>query len=119
MKHAGGDRYFLSVGTRKANERDRMCPIAGRIHKSNTQKYTVHCDNQVMVQGCWDSVCQQCNKNLYYQIQNKRIIKCGWYKKYSFSSSFFFSILPKAVSEATRGRRLHYLLTHLTLYLLF
>lgn len=42
---------FMSTGTRKANERDRTCPIAERVHKSNTQKYTIFFDTQVMMQG--------------------------------------------------------------------
>ena len=56
-KPAGQDRFYIAVGYRKANDKDRMCPIAGRVHKSNTQKYTVYCDTQVMMQGCWYVFC--------------------------------------------------------------
>eukprot|EP00946_MAST-07B_sp_MAST-7B-sp1_P004343 g4343.t1 len=77
-KPAGQDRFYVAVGYRKANERDRTCPIAGRCHKSNTQKYTVFVDTQVMQQGCWDSVCQETGKHIYYQIQGNKVVNCGW-----------------------------------------
>ena len=77
-KPAGQDKFYLAVGYRKANERDRTCPIANRVHKSNTQKYTVFVDTQVMQQGCWDSVCQESCKHVYYQIQGNKVVNCGW-----------------------------------------
>jgi len=55
-----------------------MCPIAGRVHKSNTQKYTIYIDTQVMQQGCWDSACQETGKHVYYQIQGNKVVNCGW-----------------------------------------
>ena len=77
-KAAGQDKFFLAVGYRKANDKDKLCPIAGRVHKSNTQKYTVFIDTQVMQQGCWDSACQETGKHVYYQIQGSTVINCGW-----------------------------------------
>jgi hypothetical protein len=77
-KPAGQDRFYCAVGYRKANERDRTCPIAGRCHKSNTQKYTVFVDTQVMMQGCWDSACQETGRHVYYQIQGNKVVNCGW-----------------------------------------
>lgn len=78
MKPCGGNRMFASVGTRRPNEADRTCPIAGRVHKSNTQKYTIYFDTQVMMQGCWDSACQATNKHVFYQIQEGKVVKVGW-----------------------------------------
>lgn len=78
LKPAGGNRMFVAVGTRKPNTADKTCPIAGRVHKSNTQKYTIYFDTQVMMQGCWDSVCQAQNKNVFYQIQDGKVVKIGW-----------------------------------------
>jgi len=77
-KMAGASKMFVSVGTRKANERDRTCPIAGRVHKSNTQKYTIYFDTKVMMQGCWDGVCQATNRHVFYQIQDGRCVEVGW-----------------------------------------
>ena len=77
-KPAGQDRFYVAVGYRKANERDKTCPIAGRCHKSNTQKYTIFVDTQVMQQGCWDSACQETGKHIYYQIQGNKVVNCGW-----------------------------------------
>ena len=77
-KPAGQDRFYIAVGYRKANDKDRTCPIAGRIHKSNTQKYTVYCDTQVMMQGCWDGACQDTGKHVFYQIQGNKVVNCGW-----------------------------------------
>jgi len=68
-KPAGVNKLFVSTGTRKPNVADRTCPIAGRIHKSNTQKYTVYFDTLVMEQGCWDGCCQATNKHVYYAIK--------------------------------------------------
>lgn len=78
VKPVGGNKMFINVGTRKANERDRTCPIAGRVHKSNTQKYTVFFDTQVMMQGCWDGVCQATNRHVFYQIHEGKCVKVGW-----------------------------------------
>ena len=79
MKPAGVNKMFVSVGTRKANIQDKTCPIANRIHKSNTQKYTIYFDTLVMEQGCWDGVCQATNKHVYYQINaSGRCVKVGW-----------------------------------------
>mmetsp|Transcript_38852 Transcript_38852/g.39274 ORF Transcript_38852/g.39274 Transcript_38852/m.39274 type:complete len:226 (-) Transcript_38852:398-1075(-) len=77
-KPVGASKMFVNVGTRKPNERDRTCPIAGRVHKSNTQKYTIFFDTKVMMQSCWDGVCQSTNKHVFYQIQDGRCIKVGW-----------------------------------------
>mmetsp|Transcript_4424 Transcript_4424/g.5118 ORF Transcript_4424/g.5118 Transcript_4424/m.5118 type:complete len:373 (-) Transcript_4424:156-1274(-) len=77
-KPAGVSKMFISTGSRRANERDKTCPIAGRCHKSNTQKYTVFFDTSVMMQGCWDGVCQATNRHVYYQIREGRCIPCGW-----------------------------------------
>ena len=68
-KPAGVNKLFVSVGTRKPNTADKTCPIAGRVHKSNTQKYTIYFDTLVMEQGCWDGCCQATNKHVYYRIQ--------------------------------------------------
>ena len=68
-KPAGVNKLFVSVGTKKPNVADKTCPIAGRIHKSNTQKYTIYFDTLVMEQGCWDGCCQATNKHVYYQIR--------------------------------------------------
>jgi len=78
VKPVGGNKMFINVGTRKPNERDRTCPISGRVHKSNTQKYTVFFDTQVMMQGCWDGVCQATNRHVFYQIHEGKCLKVGW-----------------------------------------
>jgi len=78
VKPFGGNKMFVNVGTRKPNERDRTCPIAGRCHKSNTQKYTIFFDTQVMMQGCWDGVCQATNRHVFYQIHEGKCVKVGW-----------------------------------------
>jgi len=79
MKPAGVNKMYVSVGTRKPNEADKRCPIAGRVHKSNTQKYTIYFDTLVMEQGCWDGCCQATNKHMYYQIRDDgRCAKVGW-----------------------------------------
>jgi len=79
MKPAGVGKLFVSVGTRKPNTADKTCPIANRVHKSNTQKYTIFFDTLVMEQGCWDGCCQATNKHVYYQIrENGRCVKVGW-----------------------------------------
>jgi len=78
VKAAGGNKMFINVGTRKPNERDRTCPIAGRVHKSNTQKYTIFFDTKVMMQGCWDGCCQATNKHVFYQIHEGKCVKVGW-----------------------------------------
>jgi len=78
MKPAGGNRMYVNVGTSRPNEADRTCPIVGRIHKSNTQKYQIYFDTQVMMQGCWDGCCQATNKHVFYQIQEGKVVKVGW-----------------------------------------
>lgn len=78
VKPIGGNKMFVNVGTRKPNERDRTCPIAERVHKSNTQKYTIYFDTQVMMQGCWDGDCQAKNRHMFYQIQEGKCVKVGW-----------------------------------------
>lgn len=78
IKPAGVSKMFINVGTRKPNERDRTCPIAGRLHKSNTQKYTVFFDTQVMMQGCWDADCIAKNKHVFYQIHEGQCQRVGW-----------------------------------------
>lgn len=79
MKPAGVNKMFVSVGTKKANTCDKTCPIANRVHKSNTQKYTIFFDTLVMEQGCWDGVCQATNKHVYYQIRNDgKCVRVGW-----------------------------------------
>jgi len=77
-KPAGISKVFLTVGTRKPNEKDKTCPIAGRVHKSNTQKYTVFLDTHVMMQGCWDGECQATKRNVFYQIRDGKCHKVGW-----------------------------------------
>jgi len=72
------DKMYVSVGTRRPNAQDRMCPIANRAHKSNTQKYTIYFDTLVMEQGCWDGVCQATNRHVYYQIRDGRCVRVGW-----------------------------------------
>lgn len=79
MKPAGVNKMFVSIGTRRPNTADKTCPIANRIHKSNTQKYTIYFDTLVMEQSCWDGCCQALNKHVYYQIRdNGRCVKVGW-----------------------------------------
>ena len=79
MKPAGVNKMFVSIGTRRPNTADKTCPIANRIHKSNTQKYTIFFDTLVMQQSCWDGCCQATNKHVYYQIRdNGRCVKVGW-----------------------------------------
>jgi len=77
-KPSGVSRMFISTGSRRATEQDRTCPIAGRVHKSNTQKYTVYFDTNVMMQGCWDGDCQAKNRHIFYQIQDGECVRCGW-----------------------------------------
>mmetsp|Transcript_29205 Transcript_29205/g.67010 ORF Transcript_29205/g.67010 Transcript_29205/m.67010 type:complete len:331 (-) Transcript_29205:338-1330(-) len=74
----GINKLFVNVGTRKANEQDKTCPIAGRVHKSNTQKYTIYLDTKVMMQGCWDAVCQATNRHVFYQICDGKCVRVGW-----------------------------------------
>jgi len=79
MKPAGVNKMFVSIGTRKPNTADKTCPIVNRVHKSNTQKYTIFFDTLVMEQSCWDGCCQATNKHVYYQIRdNGRCVKVGW-----------------------------------------
>lgn len=83
FKPCGPNKLFVSTGSKKANERDRTCPIAGRVHKSNTQKYTIYFDTMVMEQSCWDGVCQATCRHVYYQLQPgpdgaPRCVKVGW-----------------------------------------
>mmetsp|Transcript_32956 Transcript_32956/g.49765 ORF Transcript_32956/g.49765 Transcript_32956/m.49765 type:complete len:376 (-) Transcript_32956:1305-2432(-) len=78
FKPVGVSKMFISTGTRRPNERDRTCPIAGRVHKSNTQKYTIYFDTGVMMQGCWDGACQAEHRNIYYQIREGKCVHCGW-----------------------------------------
>mmetsp|Transcript_3798 Transcript_3798/g.5545 ORF Transcript_3798/g.5545 Transcript_3798/m.5545 type:complete len:376 (+) Transcript_3798:161-1288(+) len=78
FKPVGVSKIFISTGTRRPNERDKTCPIAGRVHKSNTQKYTLYFDTGVMMQGCWDGACQALNRNIYYQIREGKCVRCGW-----------------------------------------
>lgn len=84
---SAGSKMFVSVGTKKPNTCDKTCPIAGREHKSNTQKYKIYFDTLVMEQGCWDGVCQATDKHVYYQIltgnddnksANPRCVRVGW-----------------------------------------
>merc|ERR1712127_799932 len=77
LKPVGGNKMFMSTGTRKANERDRTCPIAERVHKSNTQKYTIFFDTQVMMQGCWDGECQAKYRHVFYLIYVGKCRKMG------------------------------------------
>jgi hypothetical protein len=79
MKPSGVNKMFVSVGTKKPNTCDKTCPIANRVHKSNTQKYTIFFDTLVMEQSCWDGVCQATHKHVYYQIRdNGRCTRVGW-----------------------------------------
>lgn len=78
VKPVGGNKMYVNVGTRKANEKDRTCPIAERVHKSNTQKYTIYFDTQVMMQSCWDGDCQAKNRHVFYQIHDGKCKKVGW-----------------------------------------
>ena len=79
MKPSGVNKMFVSVGTKKPNTCDKTCPIANRVHKSNTQKYTIFFDTLVMEQSCWDGVCQATHKHMYYQIRdNGRCTRVGW-----------------------------------------
>jgi len=78
-KAAGASKMFISTGSRRPNECDKTCPIAGRVHKGNTQKYTVFFDTLVMQQGCWDGECIAKGRHLYYQIQEGgRVKQVGW-----------------------------------------
>jgi len=79
MKPSGVNKMFVSVGTKKPNTCDKTCPIVNRVHKSNTQKYTIFFDTLVMEQSCWDGVCQATHKHVYYQIRgNGRCTRVGW-----------------------------------------
>lgn len=79
MKPAGVNKLYVSVGTKRPNCQDKTCPIANRIHKSNSQKYTIFFDTFVMEQGCWDGICQATGRHVYYQIQaDGRCRKVGW-----------------------------------------
>lgn len=75
VKNPGSDKHFLMVGYRKANEKDRTCPFAGRVHKSNTQRFTVHVSTKVMVQRCWDGMCE--GGQHFFQIQDGGIKAFG------------------------------------------
>jgi len=78
-KPAGVNKLYVSVGTKRPNTCDKSCPIANRMHKSNSQKYTIFFDTFVMEQGCWDGVCQATGRHVYYQIkENGRCVKVGW-----------------------------------------
>lgn len=78
-KAAGASKMFVSTGSRRPNECDLTCPIAGRVHKGNTQKYTVFFDTLVMQRGCWDGDCIAKGRHLYYQIQEGgRVKEVGW-----------------------------------------
>ena len=78
-KAAGANKMFVSTGARRPNECDRTCPIAGRVHKGNTQKYTIFFDTLVMQRGCWDGECIAKGRHLYYQIQEGgRVREVGW-----------------------------------------
>lgn len=79
MKPAGVNKLYVSVGTKRPTVQDKTCPIANRIHKSNSQKYTIFFDTFVMEQGCWDGVCQASGRHIYYQIkENGRCTRVGW-----------------------------------------
>jgi len=71
QKYPGSDKFFLMVGYRKANDKDRTCPFANRVHKSNTQRFCVHVKQKVMVQRCWDGLCE--GGMHFYQIQDGKI----------------------------------------------
>jgi len=71
QKYPGSDKHFLMVGYRKANDKDKTCPFAGRVHKSNTQRFCVHVKQKVMVQRCWDGLCE--GGMHFYQIVDGKI----------------------------------------------
>jgi len=74
-RYPGSDKFFLSVGSRKPNDMDRTCPFAKRTHKSNTQRFTVHVSEKVMVQRCWDGACE--NQKHFFQIQDGSVKSFG------------------------------------------